>query len=147
MQRNRSTTEACRQHSNDRLHKKREEVVRAGNMFSDQMDRIWENLKRKNLQSVVSTDDWRKSTNLLKIIFSRLAEISPPLASGLDDTLYELVEAKSGINARFVVLVNVKCLVNRLMKYVEETKFIMCFDPSIFWGNPSNVDDHFKTEL
>ena len=146
MPRTKSTTEVCRRHANDRLFKKREEIVRAGNAFNSEIDRTWENLKNKDIQSIVSTDDWLKSKSLLKIIFSRIAEISPPLASGLDDTLYELEVSEANNENRFVVLVNIKNLVNRLVSLVDDTKFLMCFDPSIFWQDPRAVEDHFENQ-
>jgi hypothetical protein len=81
---------------------------------------------------------------LLKIIFSRSAEIAPPLATCLDDTLYELQEATKTAKNKFFVLVNTACLVSRLVKHVECTKFLIAFSPDLLWDEMATVHDHFE---
>jgi hypothetical protein len=103
-------------------------------------------MKIKNTQSLVQLDQWQKAMNFLRTIFSRAAEINPPLSSTLDDTLYNLRRAPARASNRFFVLVNVTCLITRLIKQIENTKFLIAFSPDLFWDNMASVDNHFKID-
>lgn len=137
-------TESCRQHSNDRMHKRKEELIQAANGFLNWRDRTWENLKQKRVQAVVSTDDWLNSKLLIAKVFSKAVEITPALGSGLDDTLYKLNTCEESCENRFIVLINIGFLIDKLVKHAQQTKFLMCFSPEIFWTESSAVETHFR---
>ena len=126
------------------MQKKKELLIITANNFMQNRDRIWENLKIKNEQSVVSSDDWLLCQRLLAKIFSIATEITPALGSGLDDTLYALNKCKEDRENKFVTLINMGFLIDTLVKHVKQTKFLMCFAPGLFWSEPARVAAHFS---
>jgi hypothetical protein len=126
------------------MQKRKEMLITTANSFIQIRDRIWANMKIKNEQSVVSSDDWLLCQTLLAKIFSVVTDITPALGSGLDDTLHKLDVCKEDRENKFVVLINMGFLLDTLVKHVQQTKFLMCFSPGLFWEEPTSTVAHFR---